>query len=423
MALQQHFSNARGIAKIAVNAVDGLIGIRLSHLVGIEQVRVGAFGHEDFGFCMRQIRLPQACREVHEPGATPADIAVAINVIYAAQERLFDRFRQFGIVVHGDLIAGMHGIEMRNMPMPGPRVFIVFRPFLQLSVLAHPVRFNPGQGFLALLAELFVDPQNRTGLNTVRKHLPAHGQREGGPNRILPLLSILLEIGSFRRKIGERYQVPGLRVFGQIIQIEERRLLDKRIGARSQELLIEREQVMLPVMLGKPARSSGETHPSLQPGPDILRARHAVGREARNHHAPGAIVVFCHPLGPFDIRIKHIEKGLEQLRHIAHVGSPVVHLLIHIIGVSAKPLRKQVRTPVDVAGREEPFPRRRNQQIPSKLEMQRIDLGVAVGSAQVELIVQRLKPYIGGQCCRARRAQRQVDPLEYLLIISQVRLE
>ena len=138
------------------------------------------------------------------------------------------------------------------------------------------------------------------------------------------------------RRVGRAGDEPFVfRLLDQVVEVEQRRLLQDRIGP-AQELAVEREGVVLPEMLAEPGRAAD----GRAPGRGLAGRGEAprVGDDVR--HPAARVVVGLRGLAArLDQRGDELVQRLVQLGEVADLGRPVVHLHVDVEVPVAVPRR------------------------------------------------------------------------------------
>ena len=386
VALQQHFRYPGGVAEVAVD---------LERRMGVEQVRQDAILEQLHDQLVRPVAIVQARPEVDLPGGAPPGADVAAGV-----ERDACRVGQRRRGVRRYLPAGMHGEQVRNVPVGVFGIVDVRSPFLQLAPAAdlRAEQFGAHGGDFRPVGR--VDAQDLAGGEIVRKQVPDE---------------LLIHRHAVRRwtVLGRETLRHHERAVGQCLKTifpELAQFLQDGIGHRAQILLVLGERIVLPEMLAVPGVGRETPRPASRAEDVVLAA-----------DGPTALALMDLLAGVVAARLNHAAK-VGQKRLVAfgqpgRLGQPVVHLHVDVGVVIAAPGRVVPNVPHPLKiGRQRSRPRRTDQQIAAILKQQRLQFGV------VRLLLVLRQSLVGRQrprLCR-RASQVQGHAIEQPLVIGDV---
>ena len=199
------------------------------------------------------------------------------------------------------------------------------------------------------------------------------------------------------------------RLLDQVVEVEERRLLQDRIGP-AQELAVEREGVVLPEVLAEPRRAAD----GRAPGRIFAGRGEAPGVGDDVRHPAARVVVGLRGLAArLDQRGDELVQRLVQLGEVADLGRPVVHLDVDVEMPVAVPRRLDFLGPDALqVGRQSAGPRGADQQVAAEVEIQRRQRGIGPRPA-----ANPASRSVGRQRAVGGRGQVQLHAVEPFLVI------
>jgi hypothetical protein len=102
----------------------------------VQQVGKCGCGKKSNDMLVCEIPLAKAGPEIHDP--RPAPTGVPASSLQSSLKRYARRACKLGCPRQGDLIPGVDGKEVGDVPMSGIRIVNVFKPFLELTVFSDP---------------------------------------------------------------------------------------------------------------------------------------------------------------------------------------------------------------------------------------------------------------------------------------------
>ena len=364
MTLHEQFSDAGGIAKVAVD---------LKWRVRVEQVPIEAAAlhrgfrgaHEveeildDF---VGVVAVQHAGPEIDFPAHGPTGGFVA-----AEFEGAGDGAEKFGRGVGGDLVAGVEAVKVGQVAVLGVGLFVIRAPLQQLAAGAHAVGGEAGEFVAELGDESGIAAQHLGGGDGAGEEFADDRVVHGGAGGDRGAAAIGREEGVFWRRAdgGDELAVV---VGYEPVGAELGRALHDRVGLFGEEGFVAGVEPVLPQMGTEPTGGhvpKGGAGAAVD-GEGVAPERGVVVGDpaaAAIHVAGGAGAVG----GDFANEAK---ERLVELREISGLGGPVIHLGVDVDGVAGSP------------GRDD-------QGVPFALEVEGLGAGAGAGDQEVAAVVEK----------------------------------